>query len=62
MTTLHTVCVHGIYIALLPAPCPSLAVRISGEPGTFPHVSDVNGRKTVERPKLNVGLRAARSR
>ena len=29
---------------------PSLAVRLSGRgPGTFPHVSDVTGRKAVER-------------
>ena len=39
--------------SLVPRPAPSfpsLAVRLSGRgPGTFSHVSDVTGRKAVER-------------
>ena len=45
--------------SLVPRPSPSfpsLAVRLSGRgPGTFSHVSDVTGRKAVERLQLNVG-------
>ena len=32
-----------------------------GGPGTFPHVSDIKGRKTVERPKMNVGVLGLRT-
>ena len=45
--------------SLVPRPSPSflsLAVRLCGRgPGTFSHVSDTTGRKTVERLELNVG-------
>ena len=40
--------------ALFPGPCPAfhrLQYGKWGGPGTFPHMSDVKGRKTVERPK-----------
>ena len=55
--------VSGNY-SLVPSPMPSfslVAVRNAGEPGTFPHVSDIKGRKTVERPKMNVGVLGLRT-
>ena len=30
-------------------------------PGTFPHVSDAEGRKTVEIPKMNMGVLGPRT-
>ena len=52
--------------ASFPVPHPAfrrLQYGKQGGPGTFPHVSDVKGRKTVERPKMSegiLGLRTAR--
>ena len=47
--------------SLVPRPLSSflsLAVRLCGRrPGTFSHMSDFTGRKTVERLELNVGER-----
>ena len=42
------VCVH-VCVSLVPSPTPSFSSLLStvkrGGPGTFPHVSDVKGRK-----------------
>ena len=49
----------------VPSPTPSFFATFStekrGGPGTFPHVSDVKGRMTVERPKMNVGILGLRT-
>ena len=53
--------------SLVPSPTPSFSSLLStikrGGPGTFPHVSDVKGRKGKKDRKFNVGvvgLRTAR--
>ena len=43
-------CVHvHAYVSLIPSPTPSFSSLLStvkrGGPGTFPHLSDVKGRK-----------------
>ena len=48
----------------IPVPRPAfrrLQYRKAGRAGTFPHVSDIKGRKTVERPKMNVGVLGLRT-
>ena len=51
MSGVQTVLQTSLSLVPRPAPSfPSLAVRLSGRgPGTFSHVSDVTGRKAVER-------------
>ena len=55
---------YSKYIASFPGLCAAFScTKECGGPGTFPHMGDIKGRKTVERPKLNVGvlrLRTAR--
>ena len=55
---------NSLYLASFPVPCPAFRHLQYGKregPGTFPHVSDVKGRKTVERPKMNVGVLGLRT-
>ena len=50
------------YTSLVPSPTPIVySMEKRGWPGTFPHMSDVQDRKMVERPKMNVGVRGSQN-